>query len=106
MKVIRNTWFPFGSFAAINLFGVVFSKYPLTEVSRNHEFIHTLQQREMLFVFFYLVYGLEWLVRILQTRDVLKAYHRISFEREAYANQHNLRYKNQRRFWAWTKYFN
>lgn len=66
----------------------------------NHERIHTAQQKELLFLPFYLVYVLEWLVRIAITRDWQKAYRSISFEREAYANAKNQDYLATRRMYA------
>ena len=105
MKIIYNKIIPFGhSFYAINLFGVIFSKGMLSPRVRNHEFIHTLQQREMLFIGFYIWYLLEWLVRIVQYRGYVRGYENISFEREAYANDHNLGYSHTRPLFHWTYY--
>ena len=105
MKVVHNRYIPFGrNFLAVNIFGVIFSKAKLSRVNLNHEYIHTLQQREMLFVFFYLWYVLEYLVRLLQCRSFMKAYYLISFEREAYMNQKNLAYKQIRRHYDWIHY--
>jgi hypothetical protein len=89
---------------AINLFGIIFTKQHLSRVDENHEYIHTLQQRELLFVFFYLLYVTEWIVRVIQTRSLIKGYLRISFEREAYENQRQLDYRETRKFFAWRKY--
>jgi len=89
---------------AINLFGVVFSKRPLTRVEENHEYIHTLQQRELLYLGFYLLYLLEWLFKMMRYRNFLKAYFSLSFEREAYDNQSLLNYRKKRRLWAWRRY--
>ena len=105
MKVIQNKIIPFGKdFLAINLLGVIFAKGKLSRYTENHEFIHTLQQREMLFVFFYLWYLVEWLFRIIQYRSYTKGYFHISFEQEAYCNQRNLSYPQERRHFAWVKY--
>lgn len=105
MKIIQNRVLPFGrNFLAINLFGIVFAKGKLNVVTQNHEYIHTIQQREMLFVFFYLWYVLEWLIHLIRHRNINKAYRMISFEKEAYANQHNLNYRNQRKPYAWLNY--
>ena len=107
MKVIYNNIIPFGSFRAINLCGVVFAKRKFGELDKvdvNHESIHTWQQLEMLVVFFYLWYVIEWLVRLCVYRDAMRAYYNISFEREAYLNQGNLDYRNRRRPWAWIGY--
>ena len=49
----------------------------------NHESIHWEQQKEMLGILFYVWYGIEYLVRLIQYRDGDKAYRNISFEREA-----------------------
>lgn len=68
----------------------------------NHERIHTAQQRELLFIPFYVLYCLEWLVRLAQYRNWHKAYRNISFEREAYGHGHDLGYLARRRHYAWT----
>ena len=75
MKIIYNRFFPFGTFWAINIFGIIFcrvDKGRLPEVVKNHEYIHTLQQREMLFVGFYIFYVVEWLYRLIKTRNFMK----------------------------------
>ena len=103
MKIVRTTILPFRGFTAINLLGVLFV-HPgvyLSHELMNHERIHTAQQREMLFVFFYLAYTLEWLARLPMRGN---AYRNISFEREAYANQRNLDYLDSRRPYAWRHY--
>lgn len=102
MRVYCVNHLPLGkSFYAINLFGVVFAKGPLNSVSTRHEYIHTLQQREMLYIFFYLWYAVEWLLRLAYCRDGYKSYANLAFEREAYANQYNPHYPQQRRPYAW-----
>ena len=103
MKIVRTTILPFRGFSAINLLGVLFV-HPgvyLSHELMNHERIHTAQQREMLFVFFYLAYMLEWLTRLPMRGN---AYRNISFEREAYANQRNLASLDSRRPYAWRHY--
>lgn len=52
---------------AINLFGFVLSRYELNATETNHEYIHSLQQRELLWIFFYLFYSLEWLAKLFYT---------------------------------------
>lgn len=107
MKVIYNKYIPFKGYVAINLFGLVFARKefkPLSRVTENHERIHTAQMRELLFVFFYLWYGIEWIVRLIQYRDSKEAYLNISFEREAYKNQNNLRYLKARNHYQNFKY--
>lgn len=91
----------------LNLFGTFWAR-DISWIDRyvvNHERIHTAQQRELLFILFYLLYVIEWLFRLLQYRNSHKAYLNISFEREAYANGNNLDYLPSRRHYAWLKYF-
>lgn len=77
----------------------------MKKVELDHEYIHTMQQIEMLFLFFYLWYGIEYLVRLVQYRgNRMQAYYNISFEREAYANEKYPDYKLYRRLYSWTKY--
>jgi len=58
------------------------------KVLLNHEKIHLEQQKELLVVFFYIIYFVEWL---------FKGYRNISFEKEAYNNQYNLDYLKTRK---------
>lgn len=90
----------------MNLFGVLFTRRdrPISDVTLNHELIHTEQMKEMLYVFFYLWYGVEWLVRLIILRDSHKAYRAISFEKEAYANETNLTYREGRMRYRWLTY--
>lgn len=70
----------------------------------NHERIHTAQQRELLFLPFYIAYLGEWIWRIIRHRDWEKAYRGISFEREAYAHGYDLAYLERRKHYAmWRK---
>lgn len=107
MKIIYNKILPPKGFTAINLFGVVFARSncaPLDDYTINHEAIHTAQIRELFFVPFYILYILEWLVRLIQYRDAKIAYFNISFEREAYANHSNLKYLKGRKRYEFRRY--
>ena len=107
MKIIYNKYLPLKGYVAINLFGLIFARKefkPLSRITENHERIHTAQIRELLFVFFYLWYGIEWLVRLIQYRDRKEAYLNISFEREAYRNQYDLGYLKARKKYRNLKY--
>ncbi|MEZ4858335.1 MAG: hypothetical protein R2781_05950 [Flavobacteriaceae bacterium] len=70
----------------------------------NHEKVHLRQQVELLIVFFYLWYGIEFLLRLLQYKNRNKAYRNISFEREAYQNEKDLKYLKKRSFWMFIVY--
>lgn len=52
----------------------------------------------------HLWYGLEFLIRLLQYRNWNDAYMNVSFEREAYANEDNMNYLNERYNFSWTDY--
>lgn len=102
--IVRCRLMPEG--ICLNLFGTFWAR-DTSWIDRyvvNHERIHTAQQRELLFVPFYVVYVLEWLVRLVQHRDRHKAYMSISFEREAYAHGGDLTYLSRRRRYAWVGY--
>lgn len=101
MKIIRNRIIPFKGFTAINLFGVLFARHEayLSDTVINHEKIHTAQMKELGYVFFYVIYLIEWLVRLFLPGN---AYRNISFEREAYSYQHYKYYLESReRFAQW-----
>jgi hypothetical protein len=106
MKIIRNKILPPKGFAAMSFLWFIFTrKESLSERIIRHETIHYLQQKELLFLFQWLWYGIEWLVRILQyklNRDA--AYRNISFEREAYANDINESYLSERKKYSFLKY--
>jgi hypothetical protein len=68
----------------------------------NHELIHWKQQIEMLIVFFYIWYLLEWLIKLIKYGS--KSYYYLSFEREAYIHDNDMEYLNKRRHFAWFKY--
>lgn len=106
MIIIRTKYLPLGDYSAINLLGMLFV-HPgirLSPVLINHERIHTRQMLELLIVPFYLLYVAEWLVRTISCRNSKQGYFNTSFEREAYANEHDLNYLQHRPLMAWTRY--
>lgn len=104
MRVIKTKHFPFGGYKAINIFGIIFTKGELSKKELNHEAIHIEQMKEMLYIFFYLWYGIEYLIiRCFHVKQH-DAYKDISFEEEAYNNDDNIDYINNRKHYSWTKY--
>jgi hypothetical protein len=104
MKVIYNKFIPFKGFLAINILGVVFARKeykPLKWQTLNHEAIHTAQMREMLYIFFYSWYILEWCVKLCKYGK--NSYRNLSFEREAYTHQYDESYLQCRHHYAWWK---
>lgn len=103
MIIIKNNIIPFKGYKAMNFFGIIFLRkpYSLSEIDINHEAIHTEQMKELAFIFFYIIYFLEWLIRLFINKN---AYRNISFEKEAYSNENNLEYlKTRKHFAQWRK---
>jgi hypothetical protein len=68
----------------------------------NHESIHIAQQGELLVLPFYILYILEWFIKLFfYGKD---AYYNLSFEREAYKYEYDEKYLEQRKPYAWLKY--
>ena len=96
-------------YRGLALFPFVFVKYSMDKenaVFVNHERIHLRQQLELLIIPFFVLYFLEFLLRLIQYRNRDLAYRNISFEREAYTNEKDLYYLKQRSFWRFLKYIN
>ena len=72
------------------------------EVKINHAKIHWRQQRELLYIFSYLWYFIEWFMRMPINK--VDAFLEISLEKEARDNQENLKYLETRKPYAWLKY--
>ena len=101
-KVIKVKRHPFGkNFLAITLTEFILTVAPLNQYDMNHELIHVAQQRELLYLPFFIWYGLEWLFLYFKYRDWTKAYFNIRFEKEAYADQNNLNYLQTRKHYAY-----
>lgn len=92
-------------YAAMAIFPFIFfRKKEYINLKRlNHEKIHLRQQLELLIIPFYIWYGLEFLVKWIKLKDSKKAYYNISFEKEAYKNEHNLNYLKNRKFYSFLK---
>ena len=94
-------------FRGLTIFPFVFIKYRSDKENLtilNHEKIHIRQQLELLFVFFFCWYIIEFLIRLLHYKNRNLAYRNISFEREAYANEYNFNYLKKRPFFRFLKY--
>lgn len=107
MIVIENRFIPFRGYKLMNVCGILFKRFDTSCVSTddlNHERIHTRQMVELLFVGF-LLYIVEWFVRLLICRNATLAYRSVSFEREAYGHEHESDYIINRRHYAFIKHF-
>ena len=93
--------------SGITLFPFIFLQKPEDRHNKiliNHEKIHIRQQLEMLVIFFYIAYITEYFFWYFTLKNPHQAYRRISFEREAYANEKNLDYLSQRQLWSFRHY--
>jgi len=104
MKTIYNNIIPFKGFAAINLCGVLFVRKNVILSDRiiNHEEIHTSQMKELWYIFFYVWYLLEWLIKLFKYG--LGSYRNISFERETYGNAMKMDYIQERKKFSFLNY--
>jgi len=84
-------------------FGIYLNKRYLTnQKTIRHEKIHWKQQIEMLILPFYLWYLIEYLIRLITDKG--NAYRSISFEQEAYRNEGDINYMENRKCFGWVKY--
>jgi hypothetical protein len=109
MKVVYNNIFPFHGFVALTLYPWIFVrkeyKNKFNAKAERHENTHAKQQLECLWIFFFIIYILEWAVKgviCLFTKD--NAYRSISFEQEAYEHEDEVYYNDVRKHFAWIRY--
>ncbi|MBP6757764.1 MAG: hypothetical protein KA133_00815 [Flavobacterium sp.] len=70
----------------------------------NHERIHLRQQLELLVIPFFVLYLMDFFVKLVRYKNFDLAYRNICFEREAYANEICLQYLTKRPFWGFLKF--
>ena len=94
-------------FVGLTLFPFIFLKQKDLKMDLtliNHEKIHLKQQLELLIVFFYIFYGLEWVIKYFKYKNWYIAYRNLSFERETYQNEGNLEYLLKRKPYTFIRY--
>lgn len=94
-------------YRGLTVFPFVFAKQEADKenaVFLNHEKIHLRQQLELLVIPFFILYLLEYCLRLLYYRNSNLAYRNISFEREAYANESDFNYLKTRSFFRFYYY--
>ena len=98
LNIIGKVFFVPFRISAIAIFPFIFIRKDKKSDLKliNHERIHVRQQIELLFIGFILIYYIEML---------FKGYRKISFEREAYANEGNFEYLNEKKLWSFGNYF-
>lgn len=93
---------------AITLFPFILLKQPSDQANKlliNHEQIHLRQQLELLVIPFYLLYFTEYLFHRMQGLGHYASYCAISFEQEAFKNEHQLNYLASRPVFAFVRYW-
>ncbi len=95
-------------YLGLTIFPFMFLKFQGLKENKvliNHEKIHLRQQLELLIVPFFILYIVEFSIRLIKYKNWQLAYRNISFEREAYKNEKNLDYLNSRPLFAFVNYF-
>ena len=90
---------------ALSFFIFVFSRGEMDERVRRHEAIHYKQQVEMLFIFQWIMYAYFHLNGLFSGLSGKDAYYVNPFELEAYDNDEKENYLNERKAYAWIKYW-
>ena len=128
-KIIKNNIIPFKGYKAMALWPYIFVRKgaDFGAVEQNHECIHLHQQVEttiagavialimllagagwwslMPLGLFYELYGIEFVIKLFTKGfNGDKAYRNISFEREAYTNEADKNYLDNRQGFAWLEY--
>ncbi|MFK8271094.1 hypothetical protein [Capnocytophaga stomatis] len=100
-------WIVPEGYRAITLYPFIFLRDEAdkqNQVLINHERIHLRQQLELLVIFFYLWYGIDFLIKYAKYRNWQKAYRNIIFEREAYGNESDLQYLKERKRFGFKRF--
>ena len=124
LSIKYNKLIPFKGFFAMCLFDTIyirdFNKDKKVHKSTiNHEGSHLCQIEDFIpntnnkkwktilgGCIFYVLYFIEWLIKLIIsgfTLGKVKAYRSISFEQEAYNNQYDYTYQDNRKRFAWVK---
>jgi hypothetical protein len=107
MILVVNKYLVPKGFTGLTAYPFVFIKNQRDKTNTfflNHERIHLRQQLELLILPFFIWYTLEYLIRLMQYRKKKQAYRNISFEREAYINETDLDYLENRKTFSFFKY--
>ena len=89
---------------AITLGPIVISRGEMSEEVKRHETIHYQQYLELAFVGFIILYLGWWALNLLKGQGGDDAYFNIPFEKEAYCNDEDEGYLENRKRFAWTHY--
>lgn len=104
MYIITNSIIPLKGYVATTIYPFIFTRGKLTDIVYTHEHIHAEQQKELLIIFFLILYGLEYIIKLIITFNTKRAYRSISFEQEAYRFECDKSYLDNRKHYNWIKY--
>ena len=107
MILIISKYIVPNGFSGFTIFPFVFLKYKEDKGNTlliNHEKIHIRQQIELLILPFFIWYVVEFILNLMVYKNTRLAYRNISFEREAYFFENDLKYLKKRPFWAFTAF--
>ena len=131
IKTVVNKFLPFKGFVAMTVWPFIFirkdKELKFVDKVKRHEYIHVYQQIECLLVgvvlaflmlisgcggwsliplgLFFELYAVEWIIKgLINFGNSRKAYRSISFEREAFENQENPDWLDDRPKFYWIKY--
>jgi len=86
---------------AITLGPIVISRGEMSEVVKRHETIHFQQYLELAFIGFPILYLGWWALNLLKDQSGQDAYFNIPFEKEAYGNDEDENYLENRKRYCW-----
>ena len=109
---VCDCWIFIKNFVGISIYPFIFLKKSFFESHKdefltilNHERIHIKQQKETGIILYFIWYGMEFFIRYIGSGfDFYFAYLNISFEKEAYKNENDVRYLKKRKKWAFLSY--
>ena len=113
MKIIYCKHIPFKKYLALTLFDFIIVREEYKNLvgrrTINHESIHQAQSRDFGIGFcgyfiFYILYLLEWILKIPSILFGYNPYKSISFEREAHNRDCDYGYLDNRKRFTWLKY--
>ena len=103
-NLVRIITFGFAAAITIWPFGIFLRRIEYLSNQRmiNHESIHWEQQKELGGLLFYILYLVEWIIKLFIYWK--RSYVNLAAEREAYEFDDNLSYLNTRKRYKWLKY--
>lgn len=106
MRKVYNNIIPFSGYKAMAIYPFIFirneHKEHITEETINHELIHFEQQKELAIIPFFVIYIIEWILKLFTYGN--KSYNNISFERESKLYMGDLKYIEKRKRYSFFKY--